>query len=356
MPALQRITIPVSVETIKAQAFQKCPSLTTVTFESGSKLKTIGGGYSGSSYYGAFSDCSKLAAIEIPASVETIGATAFKGCTSLATVTFESGSKLTTIGGGYSGSSYHGAFSDCSKLAAIEIPASVATIETAAFKKCTSLATVTFESGSKLITIGGGYFGSSYHGAFSDCSKLAAIEIPASVVTIEAAAFKNCTSLATVTFESGSKLTTIGGGYHSYSYSYYYGAFSDCSKLAVIEIPASVETIQDCAFSQCTALEKIEFGENSMLKTIGQRAFYECKIIHRVYASNCSLLTSIGNYAFSSSDEIYLFEIGTAIPPKCGTKPFGTVSDYSVLKVPAGCADAYKAATGWKDFASISEL
>ena len=411
LPALQRIAIPASVETIEAQAFQKCPSLTTVTFESGSKLKTIGGGYSGSSSYGAFSDCIKLTAIEIPASVETIGAAAFKGCTSLATVTFESGSKLTTIGGGYSEASsygafsdcikltaieipasvetigaaafrcctslatvtfesgsnlttieggyysssyYYGAFSDCSKLAAIEIPASVVTIGATAFKGCSSLATVTFESGSKLTTIGGGYY-YSYYGAFSDCSKLAAIEIPASVVTIEAAAFKNCTSLATVTFESGSKLTTIGGGYYS-SYSYYYGAFSDCSKLAVIEIPASVETIQDCAFSQCTALEKIEFGENSMLKTIGQRAFYECKIIHRVYASNCSLLTSIGNYAFSSSDEIYLFEIGTAIPPKCGTKPFGTVSDYSVLKVPAGCADAYKAATGWKDFASISEL
>ena len=305
----------------------------------------------------------QLTAIEIPASVVTIGAAAFKGCTSLATVTFESGSKLTTIGGGYHSSSYYyGAFSDCTQLTAIEIPASVVTIKAAAFKGCTSLTTVTFESNSKLTTIEGGYSGASspryYYGAFSDCSKLAAIEIPASVVTIGATAFKGCSSLATVTFESGSKLTTIGGGYYYYSSSsrYYYGAFSDCSKLAAIEIPASVETIQDCAFSQCTALEKIEFGENSMLKTIGQRAFYECKIIHRVYASNCSLLTSIGDYAFSSSDEIYLFEIGTAIPPKCGTKPFGTVSDYSVLKVPAGCADAYKAATGWKDFASISEL
>ena len=363
LPALQRIAIPASVETIEAQAFQKCPSLTTVTFESGSKLKTIGGGYSGASSYGAFSDCIKLTAIEIPASVETIGAAAFKGCTSLATVTFESGSKLTTIGGGYHSSSYYyGAFSDCTQLTAIEIPASVVTIKAAAFKGCTSLTTVTFESNSKLTTIEGGYSGASspryYYGAFSDCSKLAAIEIPASVVTIGATAFKGCSSLATVTFESGSKLTTIGGGYYYYysSSRYYYGAFSDCSKLAAIEIPASVETIQDCAFSQCTALEKIEFGENSMLKTIGQRAFYECKIIHRVYASNCSLLTSIGDYAFSSSDEIYLFEIGTAIPPKCGTKPFGTVSDYSVLKVPAGCADAYKAATGWKDFASISEL
>ena len=344
---ITNIRIPAKVATISSTAFASCKALQTVSFEENSCLTTL---------TTTFAGLPALQRIAIPASVETIEAQAFQKCPSLTTVTFESGSKLKTIGGGYSGSSSYGAFSDCIKLTAIEIPASVETIGAAAFRCCTSLATVTFESGSNLTTIEGGYYSSSYYyGAFSDCSKLAAIEIPASVVTIEAAAFKNCTSLATVTFESGSKLTTIGGGYYS-SYSYYYGAFSDCSKLAVIEIPASVETIQDCAFSQCTALEKIEFGENSMLKTIGQRAFYECKIIHRVYASNCSLLTSIGNYAFSSSDEIYLFEIGTAIPPKCGTKPFGTVSDYSVLKVPAGCADAYKAATGWKDFASISEL
>ena len=346
---ITNIRIPAKVATISSTAFASCKALQTVSFEENSCLATL---------TTTFAGLPALQRIAIPASVETIEAQAFQKCPSLTTVTFESGSKLKTIGGGYSGSSYHGAFNGCSKLAAIEIPASVETIKATAFKGCTSLATVTFESGSKLTTIGGGYDSyTNYYGAFSDCTQLTTIEIPASVATIEAAAFKKCTSLATVTFESGSKLTTIGGGYYSSSSSYYYyGAFSDCSKLAVIEIPASVETIQDCAFSQCTALEKIEFGENSMLKTIGQRAFYECKIIHRVYASNCSLLTSIGNYAFSSSDEIYLFEIGTAIPPKCGTKPFGTVSDYSVLKVPAGCADAYKAATGWKDFASISEL
>ena len=351
---LTAIEIPASVEIIEASAFQGCTLLIHVIFESGSKLKTIGGRYSGSNYYGAFSDCSRLTAIEIPASVETIEAAAFKGCTSLATVTFESGSKLKTIRGGYINSIglsyYYGAFSDCPKLTAIEIPASVETIGAAAFKG-TDLATVTFESGSKLKTIGGGYYYSHY-GAFSGCLKLTAIKIPASVETIEAAAFKGCTSLATVTFESGSKLKTIGGAFQND----YYGAFSGCSKLVAIEVPASVETIQDCAFSQCSALEKIEFEENSMLTTIGQRAFYECKIIHRVYASNCTLIASIGDYAFSSSNEIYLFEIGTAVPPKCGTSPFGTVSDYSVLKVPVGCPGAYQAADGWKTFASISEL
>ena len=68
------------------------------------------------------------------------------------------------------------------------------------------------------------------------------IEIPASVETIGASAFQFCSSLATVTFENGSQLKTIGGG------SYSYGAFSDCTALTSIEIPASVETIEAAAF------------------------------------------------------------------------------------------------------------
>ena len=184
----------------------------------------------------AFEQCASLISIDIPANVETIGTAVFWGCSSLATVTFENGSQLKTIGGG---SSYYGAFSYCTALTSIEIPASVETIEAAAFKGCSSLATVTFENGSQLKTIGGG---SSYYGAFSYCTALTSIEIPASVETIEAAAFKGCSSLATVTFENGSQLKTIGGG------SSYYGAFSYCTALTSIEIPASVETIEAAAF------------------------------------------------------------------------------------------------------------
>ena len=78
----------------------------------------------------AFEQCASLISIDIPANVETIGTAVFWGCSSLATVTFENGSQLKTIGGG---SSYYGAFSDCTALTSIEIPASVETIEAAAF-------------------------------------------------------------------------------------------------------------------------------------------------------------------------------------------------------------------------------
>ena len=308
---LKSVVIPASVETIEAAAFMRCSKLATVTFEKGSQLKTIGGDYSSSYYYGVFSDCTALTSIEIPASVETIEAAAFKGCSSLATVTFEKGSQLKTIGGGYYSSSYsyyYGAFLDCTALTSIEIPASVETIEATAFKGCSSLATVTFEKGSQLKTIGGGYYYHYYYGVFSDCTALKSIEIPASVETIEATAFKGCSSLATVTFEKGSQLKTIGGGYYSYSSSYYYGAFCQLKNLMTVDMSA------------CTQIE-----------TIGECAFY-------------------GDF------ELRLFKIGTEIPPTCENYAFSGINPYSVLKVPSGCADAYKAATEWKRFASTTGL
>ena len=347
---LRSVVIPTNVTTVGYSAFKRCSSLTTVTFEKESQLKTIGGDY----YYGgAFSDCTALTSIEIPASVETIGNTAFSDCSSLATVTFEKGSRLKTIG--------NNAYYRCTSLTSIEIPASVETIEKKAFMHCSSLATVTFEKGSQLKTIAG----DSYDGAFSDCTALTSIEIPASVETIEATAFIKCSQLATVTFEKGSQLKTIGGGYSS---SYYYGAFLGCSSLTSIEIPASVETIEATAFKRCSKLTTVTFEKGSQLKIIGggfdtnvgyryiYGAFSELKNLMTVDMSACTQVEIIEECAFYNDPELRLFKVSTETPPTCENNAFVGINPYSVLKVPSGCANAYKAATGWKNFASITGL
>ena len=346
---LRSVVIPTNVTTVGYSAFKRCSSLTTVTFEKESQLKTIGGDY----YYGAFSDCTALTSIEIPASVETIGNTAFSDCSSLATVTFEKGSRLKTIG--------NNAYYRCTSLTSIEIPASVETIEKKAFMHCSSLATVTFEKGSQLKTIAG----DSYDGAFSDCTALTSIEIPASVETIEATAFQFCSKLATVTFEKGSQLKIIGGGYSS---SYYYGAFLGCSSLTSIEIPASVETIEATAFQFCSKLTTVTFEKGSQLKIIGggfdtnvgyryiYGAFSELKNLMTVDMSACTQVEIIEECAFYNDPELRLFKVSTETPPTCENNAFVGINPYSVLKVPSGCANAYKAATGWKNFASITGL
>ena len=133
----------------------------------------------------AFSDCSELLSIKLPDNIISINDNAFVRCQS---------------------------------LREIHIPANIESIGYRAFRSCKKLATVIFEKSSQLKTIGGGYHSDIDYGAFSYCTALTSIEIPASVETIEASAFMNCSSLTTITFEKGSQLKTIGGGYYSSIY------------------------------------------------------------------------------------------------------------------------------------------
>lgn len=107
------------------------------------------------------------------------------------------------------------AFSDCSELLSIKLPDNIISINDNAFVRCQSLRE---------------------------------IHIPANIESIGYRAFRSCKKLATVIFEKSSQLKTIGGGYHS---DIDYGAFSYCTALTSIEIPASVETIEASAFLYC---------------------------------------------------------------------------------------------------------
>lgn len=80
-------------------------------------------------------------------------------------------------------------------------------------------------------------------------STATSVYIPGSVESIEGNAFKDCSTLETITFGENSKLLSIGNS-----------AFNSCSPLTSIVIPAGVVSIGDYAFNFCSILKTIYYG------------------------------------------------------------------------------------------------
>ncbi len=119
---LTAVTIPASVVTIEAYAFER-NKLVTLAFEQSANITTI--------KEDAFKD-NQLTAVMIPKSVMTIGEKAFRN-NKITELTFESSSRLTAIG--------QNAFSE-NKLTKLMLPESITKIDTGAFSK-NQLTTIT---------------------------------------------------------------------------------------------------------------------------------------------------------------------------------------------------------------------
>jgi hypothetical protein len=104
------------------------PASTKLTLTRTAHLRKIDG----------FEECGSLSRLEIPASIEAIGPSAFSGCSGLREVVFEADSHLRQMKG----------FDDCASLIQIDIPASVEIIGSWALFGCSGLREVVFEADS----------------------------------------------------------------------------------------------------------------------------------------------------------------------------------------------------------------
>ena len=126
------------------------------------------------------------------------------------------------------------AFLNCSALASITIPESVINIGDNAFQNCSNLGSIAIPE--SVTSIG--------YATFSGCGGLTAIFIPNSVINIGIYAFRNCSNLGSIAIPNS--VTSIG-----------YGAFTGCSNLGSITIPASVTSIGSIVFQNCSSLTEM---------------------------------------------------------------------------------------------------
>ncbi len=320
--SLTRIELPAGLSNIGRYTFYSCRSLTGIELPEG--VTSIGSD--------AFSYCSSVTRIELPEGVTSIESDAFSYCSSLTEIAVDGNNttymsqdgilydknqkKLIRCPGGKTGnivipatvtSIGDSAFSGCRSLTGIELPEGVTSIGSYAFSSCRSLTGIELPEG--VISIG------SY--AFKDCSCLTRIELPEGVTSIGDGAFGYCRNLTGIVADKNNitymsqdgilydknrkeliccpegktgnivipvSVTSIGGS-----------AFYGCSSLTRIELSEGVTSIRDNAFKDCRSLTGIELPEG--VTSIGSYAFYGCSSLTGVELPEG--VTSIGSYAFS---------------------------------------------------------
>lgn len=148
------VFIPATVLSIGDSAFIYCDALTTVTFAENSQLKSI----ERAAFWGSEQMYPRFKEIKIPDSVETIG---------------------------------NGAFYDCRDLERITLPSTLQKLSNSTFYDCTALSEVTFPASLKTIE----------KSAFSGCRTLSEVKLPASLTTIQSYVFDRCSALKTVFYD-----------------------------------------------------------------------------------------------------------------------------------------------------------
>lgn len=261
-PNLESVKLPKNLRHLSLKCFENTPKLKSITLPD--SLAYI----SSSAFVG-----SSIESVKIPKKVHSIYENAFENSV-INSVEFEEGSKLETID--------KSAFKGCNNLKSIVIPASVTTIGAYAFSGCTNLTSVTFEEGSKLETLDKIFYNSDiaeYNSAITEFA------IPKSVTEIKPCTFIGLSSLIKVRFEDDSNvtvlpsqlfdgcynLTTVDFGKNSKIQTIDNWAFNKCIKLTAIDIPKSVTKIGMNAFYKCKAIKTITIPAG--VESVGIRAF-----------------------------------------------------------------------------------
>lgn len=179
----------------------------------------------------ALAGCSRITAVTIPGTIATIGPRTFANMTGLTTVTLQEGVKSIEAG----------AFDGCAKLTKVVIPASCTAIDPLAFANCPGIAIEVAEGNEVYASVDGALLSKDGATLWLAPGNVAAYSVPTGVQTIAGQAFRNNAALTSVTLPAS--VTTVGRE-----------AFAACAKLKTVaflgEPPA---TVGENGFGPCTA-------------------------------------------------------------------------------------------------------
>lgn len=270
---------------------------------------------------GTFMD-SPLSSITLPKNLTSIGNNAFNGCSGLRDISIPSG--VTSIG--------KGAFKGCG-LKEFTLPKQITEITNNMFERCQNLEHIYLHDGLKSIG----------DNAFQYCNSLGGITLPNSVTKIGKGCFSHCDYLKEgVTLSDA--ITEIPDE-----------AFAYCGYLHEIKLPAELKRIGYRAF--CGSPYIGSFGGlkiPSKVTEIAPEAFYKSFQDIEVLELPASLKT-VGDYAFAECSAKVIYAYMSEPFPLKDADFDGLPRSECKLYVPKGCAKKYRQAEVWKEF-DIEEM
>ena len=303
------VTLPRQTSKIGKNAFANCSGLVGVSMSD--FVTSIG--------ESAFKSDSALTNFRAPTSLQILGKAAFSGCGALAKVTNLDATSISEIP--------NDCFGGCSQLEEVILPVNLVRIGESAFVGA-ALKTLNLEE-TKLEELGSS--------AFNSCSALTQVTVPSTLKTMGQAVFmfsgitkvKNFagTSVSSLekwtfwlssliqielpetleiineqVFASCSELTRVGGLQNTKVTQILDDAFSGCSKLKNVIFPQTLLTLGGGAYSGCSALTSVTF--NSNLKTIGANAFEGCSSLSQLTGLEKTVVATIGDSAFKDCSSL----------------------------------------------------
>lgn len=270
----------------------------------------------------AFYNCSKITGtLIIPQNVDYIGSYAFYNCSLINSYDVNSSNLYFSSENGVLMSKNKDRLITypITKTGAYQMPATIKTIDPAAFAFCTGL-TGNLQIPASVTSIG------EY--SFYNCLQLSAIDVDAANIKFKSdnGVLYNqamdtllvCPLGKTGSYSVPDKVKQIG-----------YSAFDGCSGITSINLPSTLTGIGGYAFEYCTGLSKIQIPKHT---------------------------TSIANGAFYSCSNLTEISIANPQPPAVDYYTFDLVNKSTCkLIVPTGSTSSYSAANYWNEFSQLTE-